>query len=141
MNDLDQTPLAASTAENSQYMVQQWLSSFELALQGKDATAIAPLFAPDSHWRDLLAFTGNLTPHRGAERIATELSRLQASTQARAFTIAHTRTPPGAYAAWGSKSSRRCSSSKPGSAAVTASCGYLPTNLRRHGCSRRRWTN
>ena len=58
------------------------------------ASAIAALFAPDSHWRDLLAFTWSLTPHSGADQIAAEMARLQAHTHARGFAIARNRTAP-----------------------------------------------
>ena len=37
--------------------------------------AIAALFAPDSHWCDLLAFTWALTPHRWAHRMAAAYRR------------------------------------------------------------------
>ncbi len=94
MNDLDRAPLGAALADDERTPVRNWLESFESALQAGKPDAIAALFAPDSHWRDLLAFTWNLTPHHGAEAIAIELSRLQVRTQARAFTIASTRTPP-----------------------------------------------
>src|SRR5690606_13594306 len=46
------------------------------------------------HWRDLLAFTWNITPHAGATEIAEALCRAQAATQARDFAVARTRTPP-----------------------------------------------
>jgi putative flavoprotein involved in K+ transport len=93
MNDLDPAHLGAAVLDERS-LVRHWLESFEAALHAGKSEAIAMLFAPDSHWRDLLAFTWNLTPHRGAERIASELSRLQASTQARAFALAKNRTQP-----------------------------------------------
>ncbi|MPZ43103.1 MAG: NAD(P)-binding protein [Betaproteobacteria bacterium] len=94
MNDLDRAHLANAVLDDEQSLVRDWLESFESALHASNADAIAALFAPDSHWRDLLAFTWNLTPHRGAARIAAELSRLQVRTKARAFAVAPGRTPP-----------------------------------------------
>ena len=94
MNDLDRAQLGAAVLDDERSLVGDWLESFEAALQAGKSDAIAALFAPDSHWRDLLAFTWNLTPHRGADRIAAELCRLQASTRARAFTIAGSRSRP-----------------------------------------------
>src|SRR4029079_12695817 len=66
----------------------------EAALRERSTSAIAALFAPDSHWRDLLAFTWSLTPHSGAEQIATAMAKLQGVTQAHGFAIAKNRTPP-----------------------------------------------
>ncbi|RPI43550.1 MAG: NAD(P)/FAD-dependent oxidoreductase [Betaproteobacteria bacterium] len=74
--------------------VQRWLESFEAALRDADTSAIAGLFLPDSHWRDLLAFTWSVTPHRGAGQIAQALARTQAATLARGFAIAKNRTAP-----------------------------------------------
>jgi putative flavoprotein involved in K+ transport len=94
MNDLDHAALAASAPDTASDCVRRWLVAFELALQGADAAALENLLAEDSHWRDLLAFTWNLTPHRGASGIADALLRRQSATRARGFTIAPGRTPP-----------------------------------------------
>ena len=74
---------------------QRWLSSLDRALNARDKAAIAALFAPDDcHWRDVLAFTWFITPHRGAQEIAAALVASQETTQARGFAIAEGRTPP-----------------------------------------------
>ncbi len=73
---------------------QEWLGAFEAALRRGDRAAVSALFVEDSHWRDLLAFTWNITPHAGAEGIADGLCRAQATTQARGFALAERRTPP-----------------------------------------------
>ncbi|MCC6531667.1 MAG: NAD(P)/FAD-dependent oxidoreductase [Burkholderiales bacterium] len=94
MNDIDASVLARVAVQNDETMVSRWLESFEIALIDRKPAAIAALFAADSHWRDLLAFTWHITPHRGAEQIATSLAARQAGTQARGFTLARERTPP-----------------------------------------------
>ena len=45
--------------------VDQWLGNFEEALASGDAAAAAELFADDSYWRDLIAFTWNLKTVEG----------------------------------------------------------------------------
>jgi putative flavoprotein involved in K+ transport len=45
--------------------VEQWLSRFDEALTRGDSAAAAELFGQDSYWRDLVAFTWNLTTVEG----------------------------------------------------------------------------
>lgn len=51
-------------------MVNEWLERFESALQARDADAAAALFAPDSYWRDLVAFTWNVKTAEGRDAVA-----------------------------------------------------------------------
>ena len=88
-------PVLEKTAVRSEKdLVEQWLARLESALQGERAPSVASLFAPDGHWRDLLAFTWSITPSRGAEKIAALMVAKQATTRARGFAIAPGRTPP-----------------------------------------------
>jgi hypothetical protein len=73
---------------------QRWLGAFETALHDGDRQTLAALFSPDSHWRDLLAFTWNITPHSSPVRIAEALCEAQHAAGARGFTLAEGRTPP-----------------------------------------------
>jgi len=84
------SPIASSDADHA----ARWLAGFEAALAAGDAKALAGIFAEECHWRDLLAFTWNLTPHGGAAEIAAALLRTQAKTQAAGFTLDAARTPP-----------------------------------------------
>ena len=95
MNDLERAVQSERHATSEAALAAHWLADFEAALQAGDAAALAVLFQPDGHWRDLLAFTWHLTPHRGAEEIAAALIAAQKSTGARNFAIARDRTPPG----------------------------------------------
>jgi putative flavoprotein involved in K+ transport len=94
MNDVNQSVLSRASVETESAVVERWLGSLEAALRDRSTSAIAALFAPDSQWRDLLAFTWSLTPHSGADRIAAAMAGLQAHVQARGFAIAHNRTAP-----------------------------------------------
>lgn len=75
-------------------LTDAWLGRLETALAARSRSDIAALFASDSHWRDLLAFTWHVTPHRGAETIAESMTNRQARIQARAFAVDESRTPP-----------------------------------------------
>ena len=94
MDNVEDAVLAQNAAAKAAAAVTQWLESLEAALHDGKAASIAALFAPDSHWRDLLAFTWNLTPHLGVERIAAAMSTAQPLVQAKGFVIAQNRTPP-----------------------------------------------
>ena len=72
------------------HVVEQWLTSFEKALARTDDAAVAALFGPDAHWRDLLALTWNVQTVSGAHKIAAALRQ----TGATGFAIDTQRTPP-----------------------------------------------
>ncbi|MCA3358361.1 MAG: NAD(P)-binding domain-containing protein [Roseomonas sp.] len=88
------TNSALTTAADDAALVRAWLQRFEAALKAEDAGRLAALFAPESHWRDLLAFTWNITPHTGAADIAAALAKAAPSTGAHDFALAEGRTPP-----------------------------------------------
>ena len=75
-------------------LVEQWLDKLNVALHSGSVSSVAALFAQDSHWRDVLAFTWTLTPCEGPEAIAALIVAKQATTKARGFAIAKERTPP-----------------------------------------------
>jgi putative flavoprotein involved in K+ transport len=83
---------AASFSERA--LAERWLAQFEAALRAGSQPALAKLFAPEAHWRDLVAFTWTITPGQGASSIAAQLAARQKATQARGFAIAEGRTPP-----------------------------------------------
>jgi hypothetical protein len=74
--------------------VARWLTDIEGALQTSDTAALAALFTDESYWRDLLAFTWNITPHAGAPTIAAALTKAQVETKARSFRLPEGRTAP-----------------------------------------------
>ena len=94
MDDVNQAALSERPAASADQLVSRWLGAFEAALRAGDATSLAALFEPDSHWRDILAFTWHISPFRGAAEIAPALIAAQKATQARGFAIAAGRTPP-----------------------------------------------
>jgi cation diffusion facilitator CzcD-associated flavoprotein CzcO len=75
-------------------LVTSWLGDFESALRKHDAEAISSLFADECHWRDLVAFTWNITPFAGRKAISEGLTAAQAAIEANAFALAAGRTPP-----------------------------------------------
>jgi cation diffusion facilitator CzcD-associated flavoprotein CzcO len=94
MNDVDLAARGEWSAADAKRLATGWLQQFEAALASRDAEAIAGLFQPDSHWRDLLAFTWSLTSTLGATNLARLLADRQSDTGARNFRLAASRTPP-----------------------------------------------
>jgi len=87
---LVEKPVASSEKE----LVARWLAHFDAGLQSESRASVASLFAPDGHWRDLLAFTWSITPKQGAADIAALMVAKQPTARARGFAIAEGRTPP-----------------------------------------------
>ena len=77
--------------------VTRWLKTFEQALAAADGRALAALFAPDTHWRDLLALTWNITTVSGVQPVVNAL--LQHSAGQAAGSVANTAAHPDANAA------------------------------------------
>ncbi|MBR0658234.1 flavin-containing monooxygenase [Neoroseomonas oryzicola] len=73
---------------------EAWLGRFQAAMDARDEAAIAALFATESHWRDILAFTWNLRTASGADAIAERLAGRLAAARPRGVALAARRTPP-----------------------------------------------
>ncbi|MFC0315650.1 NAD(P)-binding domain-containing protein [Gordonia phosphorivorans] len=75
------TPAAAAPPGASpQERVDAWLDGFATALADGDVAAATALFATDSYWRDLVAFTWNLKTSQGREEIGAMLDDRLADT-------------------------------------------------------------
>src|SRR5258706_3966174 len=90
----NQPVFGKAVVQSEKEWVEQWLGQWDAALQSESRASVASLFAPDGHWRDLLAFTWSITPRQGAENIAALMVAKQGTAGARAFAIAEGRTPP-----------------------------------------------
>ncbi|HYN52708.1 MAG TPA: NAD(P)/FAD-dependent oxidoreductase, partial [Thermoleophilaceae bacterium] len=71
--------------------VEQWLSSFDQALTEGDSAAAAELFAEESFWRDLVAFTWNIKTVEGPAGVKDMLDHTLEHVQPRNW---HTSEPP-----------------------------------------------
>jgi putative flavoprotein involved in K+ transport len=72
----------------------RWLADFEACLERRDAAAAAALFLPDSHWRDIIAFTWHIATVSGPAQILKALTETMARTQPIRFRVDPERTPP-----------------------------------------------
>ncbi|HEX2829225.1 MAG TPA: NAD(P)/FAD-dependent oxidoreductase [Burkholderiales bacterium] len=94
MDAAPHTVLEKTPALSERQLVEQWLGRFDVALQSESRASLAQLFAAESHYRDLVAFTWSITPKAGPAEIAAVLIANQPRTGARGFSIAEERTPP-----------------------------------------------
>jgi putative flavoprotein involved in K+ transport len=83
MTDTAVEPVAAQ--------VDQWLARFEEALAAGDGAAASELFADDSFWRDLIAFTWNIKTVEGPAGVKDMLDATLASITPHGW---HTSEPP-----------------------------------------------
>ena len=58
-------------------IVQAWLARLEKALRSEELNELTACFDKDSHWRDLVAFTGTISPFRGADEISMDFARFK----------------------------------------------------------------
>lgn len=94
MNDLDQSFLEHSAAEQARQAAESWLAAFETALASRDVARIGALFHEDCHWRDILAFTWNLSSAQGRDSVAAHLAAGQERIGAHGFHLPAGRKPP-----------------------------------------------
>src|ERR1700712_4575229 len=95
MNHVAPTLLSAtSAADQPRAAVSQWLGHFEAALGANDKAALAALFAPECHLRDLLAFSWTIKPAEGVGPITEFLTGAQPTIRAKSFAVADRRTAP-----------------------------------------------
>jgi len=94
MNDTTLPALVLDTPEDLHTAAAQWLKNFESQLQLGDVNRLAALFAPECHYRDILAFSWTLRPAAGAQAISDFLTSVQTKVQAKNFVLASERTAP-----------------------------------------------
>ncbi len=83
MTQLDDRPATAAETTEVPDPATAWFTAFEDALTARDVDRAAGLFAATSFWRDLIAFTWNLTtvenPDGVADLLGTNLERVDPS--------------------------------------------------------------
>ncbi|GLY66821.1 flavin-containing monooxygenase [Amycolatopsis taiwanensis] len=89
---MTQTIDRATPMEAPQARVDAWLARFEAALAARDIQAAAGLFAVDSFWRDLVAFTWNIKTVEGREGVAHLLTACLDSAAPTGFRTTETPT-------------------------------------------------
>ncbi|RYB90817.1 NAD(P)/FAD-dependent oxidoreductase [Nocardioides glacieisoli] len=81
--DAPATPTAGDPSE----VATAWLDAFEAALEARDVPAAAGMFATESWWRDLVAFSWNLTTVEGRGGVTDLLSGTLAGTDPSGFAL------------------------------------------------------
>ena len=94
MNHVAPTLSKASGADVAHAAIADWLERFEVALRATDRAALASLFAPECHFRDMLAFSWTLRPAEGVDAVLDVLTNAQPTIKAENFAVAEARTKP-----------------------------------------------
>ena len=94
MNDVDIALHEYQLVARARDAAERWLSAFESALSARELAQLGDLFHQDCHWRDILAFTWDLSSAKGRENVTAELAAAQVSTEARRFHLPPGRKPP-----------------------------------------------
>ncbi|MEA2287841.1 MAG: putative flavoprotein involved in transport, partial [Solirubrobacteraceae bacterium] len=93
--------IAVAAESTATQEAERWLGAFETALADRNAAAAAALFATDSYWRDLVAFTWNLKTVEGREGVADLVEHSAGQTGARGFHVTEPATEAdGVTEAW-----------------------------------------
>jgi hypothetical protein len=74
-------------APSAEQTATQWVDAFGRALTGGDEAALAKLFLPDSHWRNLFGISWQLATFSGNENLCHELSRRASEVRAGEFRL------------------------------------------------------
>lgn len=94
MNDFDPSMQEFQRAEEARRNAAHWLATFEAALGSRDPARVGALFHQDCHWRDILAFTWNLSSAEGRDSVAARLVTGQGRAIAHGFHLPPGRKPP-----------------------------------------------
>ncbi|GAC1542819.1 MAG: NAD(P)/FAD-dependent oxidoreductase [Candidatus Velthaea sp.] len=81
------TQLAPAKHSAATQRALRWLSNFEGALARGDIAAAVASFADECYWRDLIAFTWNITTLEGKPSIGTMLEATRTQVQPSAFAL------------------------------------------------------
>src|SRR5712675_1660142 len=74
-------------APSAEQTATQWVGAFGFALTSGDEAALAKLFLPDSHWRNLFGISWQLATFSGNENLCHELSRRASEVRASEFRL------------------------------------------------------
>jgi len=79
--------MSTTVAPSVAVEVEEWLSRFDKALTRGDSAAVAELFGQESYWRDLVAFTWNITTVEGQAGVRDMLEHTLERTQPRGWRV------------------------------------------------------
>jgi putative flavoprotein involved in K+ transport len=90
---LDPAPDAQAAPTPARQRAEQWLADLESALTEGDVQRAVGLFAPTCFWRDLVAFSWNITTVENRDGVAGLIAETAARTGASGFHIAEGEEP------------------------------------------------
>ncbi len=83
-----------SVEETARETAKSWIIAFDAALARADEQALAELFVPDSHWRNLFGLSWLFATFSGREHLARELGTRAREVHAEDFRLDRARLAP-----------------------------------------------
>ncbi|WP_426437891.1 NAD(P)-binding domain-containing protein [Bradyrhizobium genosp. P] len=80
--------LNPAAEEQPETAASQWIAALNAALAGRSSDDLATLFAPDSHWRNLLGISWHFATFSGRPTVVAELLQRASAVHAGEFRIA-----------------------------------------------------
>lgn len=75
-------------------IIERWLARFNAGVAARDLAALAACFAPDGHWRDVLALTWRIETRSGREALVAPLLAAASAQRLGALAVDPARCPP-----------------------------------------------
>src|SRR3979411_3308335 len=110
-------------APSAEQTATQWVHAFDLALAAGDDKALATLFLPDGHWRNLFGISWQFATFSGNEVLCHELSHRASEVRANGFRLRYPPTRPAGRWSPALRSSKRSSASTRQTAPASAPSG------------------
>src|ERR1700754_5034608 len=86
--------LAPPAEETARATAEDWIGAFDAAVRHGDGSALTGLFAPDSHWRNLLGLTFLFATFSGRDQLVHELIGRAGGVAAKDFCLDVARLVP-----------------------------------------------
>ena len=79
--------LNPATEDAPEFLAERWIAALDVALASRSADALSALFAPESHWRNILGISWHFATFSGRQRVVAELLARAGAVNARGFRL------------------------------------------------------
>ncbi|HEX7925521.1 MAG TPA: NAD(P)/FAD-dependent oxidoreductase [Bradyrhizobium sp.] len=79
--------LNPATEDAPELIAERWIGALDAALASRSMDALAALFAPESHWRNIFGISWHFATFSGQRRVVAELLARAAAVNARGFRL------------------------------------------------------
>jgi len=79
--------LNPATEDRPEFVAERWIAALDAALAGRSREAVAALFAPESHWRNIFGISWHFATFSGQQSVVSELLARTEAVNARGFRV------------------------------------------------------